>query len=407
MYAAAYLRRSSVSIDSPGDASRDAQLAAVRSLCGEDVTVYTDWGISGRKADRPDYQRLRADIAAGKVSSVCAYSLSRLGRSTIELLRFVELCQDHNVPIRTNVENIDTSSAMGRMLLTIMAAVAQLEAELAQERIGAALAAKRANGDELGQPHYGYRHVKRDGRVVEERDPAVDLEPIRQAYVEAGSVLGAVRLLRDRGVPSPRGRREWGTSALTRVVERNWPELLPQRNARGRRVPTSASVFAQLVACPFCGTTMTPNTHRGQLYCRFGARDRRTHPRYSVTEAALLPAAKAEAARFRLPTQVESAAADEAKVAALDGKRERVLDLYVSGLLDKADRNRRLAAIEYQRTALDAQKRVVAVPTAIDWESWPPEQINAVLRTFWSRVELRDDMTLARFVWRLPPEYVA
>src|SRR4051812_38881563 len=107
---AAYLRRSSVSVDSPGDASRDAQLAAVRSMCGDEVTVYTDWGISGTHDDRPEYQRLRAAIRAGAVGSVCAYSLSRLGRKARELLDFVELCKAHDVTIRTKVENIDTST---------------------------------------------------------------------------------------------------------------------------------------------------------------------------------------------------------------------------------------------------------------------------------------------------------
>jgi hypothetical protein len=102
--AAAYLRRSSVTGDRPGDASREAQEAAVRRLCGDDVVLYVDWGITGSgKRTRPEYDRLKADIAAGKVGSVCAYSLSRLGRSTKELLAFVELCTSNGVTVATAV----------------------------------------------------------------------------------------------------------------------------------------------------------------------------------------------------------------------------------------------------------------------------------------------------------------
>jgi len=66
--------------------------------------------------------RLKADIAAGRVGSVCAYSLSRLGRNARELLAFIELAQAHDVPVRTAVEAVDTSTAMGRAMLTVMAA---------------------------------------------------------------------------------------------------------------------------------------------------------------------------------------------------------------------------------------------------------------------------------------------
>src|SRR5262245_3819060 len=87
-FAAAYLRRSAADDDNPGVDSRGRQEAAVRRMCSDDVVIYEDWGISGsaaKTAKRPEYQRLRGDIAAGRVSSVCAESLSRLGRSTREL----------------------------------------------------------------------------------------------------------------------------------------------------------------------------------------------------------------------------------------------------------------------------------------------------------------------------------
>lgn len=99
-HAAAYLRRSSVSGDSPGDASREAQQEATRRLQqafapDAELIEYVNWGMSGRKDDRPDYVRLKAAIERDEVCCVFAYSLSRLGRSGGELNEFFELCKAH------------------------------------------------------------------------------------------------------------------------------------------------------------------------------------------------------------------------------------------------------------------------------------------------------------------------
>ncbi len=80
--AVAYLRRSAATTENPGNDSREAQEAAVKRLCGPDVALYVDWGISGSgqsTAKREAYVSLKADIAAGRIGSVCAYGLSRLG----------------------------------------------------------------------------------------------------------------------------------------------------------------------------------------------------------------------------------------------------------------------------------------------------------------------------------------
>jgi DNA invertase Pin-like site-specific DNA recombinase len=260
---AAYLRRSSVSGDNPGDASREAQEAAVRRLCGEDVALYVDWGISGRTADkRPDYMRLKEDIVAGRIASVCAYSLSRLGRNARELLAFIELAQAHGVPVRTAVESIDTSTAMGRAMLTVMAAFAQLELEQGMERSAAAREARRERHQAAGMPVppsrslYGYVHITEDGLTRVERDTTPiweghdRIDTVLDAYREAGNVLAAAGLLNQRGVPSPDGsvwdpetkRGGWGHSTLRRIIEAS--EAPPSRLlAATRSRPTAGRIY--------------------------------------------------------------------------------------------------------------------------------------------------------------------
>lgn len=401
-YPAAYLRRSSISADSPGDASREAQLAAVRSMCGPDVTVYTDWGISGQKADRPEYLRLKADIAAGRVGSLCAYSLSRLGRSARELLTLVDLCAAHGVTIRTSVESLDTSTAMGKAMLTVMAAFAQLEADVARERQASALEARRARGDDLSAP-YGWRLERQaDGAMRRVRNDAIDLSALVGAFREAGSVLGACRLLEQRGVPAPRGGTRWATSALTRILEREAPDLLPRRTSTGMRTPTSA-ILAQLLRCPApgCGVMLTPNAKRGQYYCRLGPRDTATHPRYTVTERLILPWVKAEAARLRVPYGEGELDGIGARRDAIAERLGRANELYIEGAIDRAKLDAAKARAARDTAALEATEALVTIPEALDW-SWAPARINEVLRSMWRHVELDAGMTPVRAEWVLP-----
>ena len=400
-HAAAYLRRSSVSVESPGDASREAQLAAVRGMCGEDVEVYTDWGISGARTDRPDYQRLKADIAAGRVGSVCAYSLSRLGRSVRELLTFVDLCRERNVTIRTKVENIDTSTAMGTFTFTLFAAIAQLESELAKERGAAARAAKRDRGDRFGQPPYGYRHVRdKDRRIILAPDPSEPLEPIIAAFREAGSVLGACRLLEARGIPAPKGGKRWATSALTRIIEREAPELLPTRSPTGRRTPSSA-MFAQLLRCPFCGRMLTPNTARGQYYCPNGPRDRDAHPRYAVREVDVLPFLQAEAARYRAPLDTVEAEGTETREAGIADRLDRAHELYMAGDIDRERYEAEKARASRDRADLARRPSVATLHPEVDW-GVTPDVINAALRAIWREVRLDENLRPVGVEWVFP-----
>jgi hypothetical protein len=317
------------------------------------------------------------------------------------------------VSVRTAVESIDTSTAMGRAMLTVMAAFAQLELEAGQERSAAARAARQARHEAAGLlmpgsvPGYGWQVVKGDDKLSRvEPDPERPLAPILAAYGDAGSVLGAAKLLTERGVPAPRGGTRWGTSTLTRVLERAAPELLPARTPSGMRTPASA-ILSGLVRCPFCGATMTPNTHRGQLYCRHGAFDRAAHPRYAVLERNLLPWVKDEAARFIIPVDaVELQERDAREVARIETEREKVLDAYVSGLMTKDSMTRRMGVLDTRAAALEARSSVVDVPQAIDWE-WEPQAINRYLKTLWHHVELDADMAPIRAEWRLPDEYVA
>lgn len=393
-YAAAYLRRSSATEQNPGNDSRDGQELAVRRLCGDDVALFVDWGKSGagdKTGKRLEYLRLKAEIEAGKVGTVCVYNLSRLGRNVRELSEFVELCQQHDVTIRSAMETIDTSRGFGRAMLQIMAVFAELELETGKERSATAREARRIRHEAAGltepnRPPYGFRLVKgADGLYRREPDPSQPVEPIIAAYREAGSVLGAAAILERQGLPAPRGGSRWSTSLVTRILDQHAPDLLPRRNERGVRVPRSTAILSQLVRCPFCGRTMTPNQARGQLYCAAGARERDRHPRYAVREADVLPFVKAEAARLTIPDDGGEAIDIGARRDAIAARLARARRMHLDGDLDRAafETEKRRAAEETE--ALESEEAIRLDPPSIVWDD--PE-VNDQLRRLFAHIEL-------------------
>jgi DNA invertase Pin-like site-specific DNA recombinase len=404
MTAYAYLRKSSVR-DPSREVSHQVQEAAVHALAaryGDDdgLVLLSDWDKSGRLgADkRPGYRALLDAIASGRASAVYSYSLSRLARSVPELSRLIADCNDRGIPVRLEADHVDTSTASGKLLTHVLGAVAQFEADVASERVRAANGAKLARGDSL-------RTVRLYGEA-----PGDDPAAVLAAFREAGSYSGAARLLNERGVRPRNSRRGWWPSAVAVVVRRLDPTVGARRPTRGYAAGGTDFILARLLRCPTCGTLLTGTRDRGGARVRYACRmgTARPHPRVSITEGHILPAIRAEVDRLRLPERVEAATRDAARVAALEDRRARVLDMYEAGHIDRTERERRLAAIAEELARLDEHRVVLAVPS-IDW-TWPAKQLNAVLRALFDHIEL-DPVTFAVLPdqpGRIPPpEYWA
>jgi DNA invertase Pin-like site-specific DNA recombinase len=387
----AYLRKSKVTSDR--HVSWETQEAAVRALAerhGEAVnlTILSDWSKSGRlgASSRPGYAELIRRIESNQVSSVYSYSLARLSRSLPDFRSLVDVCIAHGTTIRLHADDLpDITKASGLLVLSIVGAVAEFEAAITKERAADSMAARLARGDRLGAAPYGAL-------------PGEDIAPIIAAFKEAGSCFGAARILNQAGARTRRGALWTG-----KVVG----EVLGREGVIHRRIPrpgvkqSADWITYRLLTC-HCGHTLTPADRRYPRVLCYKARQDTAHLRpFGIGEARLLPALQAEAARLRPPAAIETPARDNVERAALSAKRDRVLDMYADGLLDKAERARRLAVIEDRLDALDAATEVLAVPAAIDW-TWPPKAINSVLRAIWDRVELGPDLMPARFVWRVP-----
>lgn len=111
--------------------------------------IFTDQ-LSGVRDDRPGLGELLGYVRSG--DTVVVVSLDRLGRSLSGVIRTVETLTEAGVLLRSLREGIDYSTATGRMLAGIFAALAAYERELMHERAAAARAAARARGRHTGRP---------------------------------------------------------------------------------------------------------------------------------------------------------------------------------------------------------------------------------------------------------------
>jgi DNA invertase Pin-like site-specific DNA recombinase len=140
------------------DQSCELQVRDLRSYCaarGFDlVREYIDVGQSGAKDSRPQLNLLMDEARKRQFDAIVVWRFDRFAWSTRHLQTALEEFRSLGVQFISYRENIDTSSAWGQALFTIVSAVAQLERDLIRERVSAGIRNARANG-KVGRPKSG------------------------------------------------------------------------------------------------------------------------------------------------------------------------------------------------------------------------------------------------------------
>jgi DNA invertase Pin-like site-specific DNA recombinase len=116
------------------------------------VDSYLDLGISGSKDKRPELDRLMADAHKRRFDVVCVWRFDRFARSVSHLLRALETFNALGIAFVSLSEQMDTTTPTGKMVFTVLGAVAELERSLIVERVRAGLRNARAKGKTLGRP---------------------------------------------------------------------------------------------------------------------------------------------------------------------------------------------------------------------------------------------------------------
>ncbi|MCX4338360.1 MAG: recombinase family protein [Lachnospiraceae bacterium] len=134
----------------------DRQLDALEKY-GVDM-IYNE-KMSGTKKNRPELTKLLDRITEG--DTVVVESLSRLGRSTKDLIELTETFQSKGVNLVSLKESIDTNSPTGKLLFTLMSAIAQFERDVIADRTREGLKSARARGRTGGRPRADPEQVKK------------------------------------------------------------------------------------------------------------------------------------------------------------------------------------------------------------------------------------------------------
>jgi DNA invertase Pin-like site-specific DNA recombinase len=164
------------------------KLAAQRGF--EVVREYCDRGISGSKARRPALDAMMNDGRRGEFSVVLVAAFDRIARSTRNFLEIVDELSSANIEFISAREAIDTSGPMGRMFLTILGSIAELERSLIVERIKAGMRRAKIEGRRLGRAPL---NVDRNA-LVRDRLAGISLTDVAAKYrVSRASVVRVVR----------------------------------------------------------------------------------------------------------------------------------------------------------------------------------------------------------------------
>ena len=202
--------------------SLEAQEAKIRAMAtvqsSELLDVIVDGGESAKSLNRPGLHRLLDLINAGKVQAVIVAKLDRLTRSVKDLCGLLELFEKRKVALISVAESLDTGSAAGRLVITIMGAVSQWEREAIGERTRDALRHKRAKGERVGNIPFGSR-LAPDGEHLEP-DPAEQaaLAEIRRLRSEGTTLRGIAAALNHRKFQTRRGTA-WRLESVARVLK--------------------------------------------------------------------------------------------------------------------------------------------------------------------------------------------
>jgi DNA invertase Pin-like site-specific DNA recombinase len=154
--------------------------------------AYVDQGVSGSKDSRPELNRLMADAKRRRFDVVLVWKLDRFGRSLRHLVNALAEFESLNISFVSLSDNLDLSTASGRLMFNIIGAMAEFERELIRERVKAGMKNAKVKGARIGRPR-----VKIDAsQIARLRDSGASLRRIAaQLGVSVGTVAACSKRL--------------------------------------------------------------------------------------------------------------------------------------------------------------------------------------------------------------------
>ncbi len=278
--------------------SLEAQREALTAYCVSKgiarYEYYEDGGFSGGSLNRPQIQRLIQDAEADRLSHVIVYKLDRLSRSQKDTLYLIEdVLNPHGVAFVSLNESMDTGTPMGRLMLGILSAFAQLERENIRERTRMGMRERVRAGYWMGggRVPFGYDYDAAQGILV----PNQDAERVREMYrlyLEGYSpqniadlmglkydrlVIQILKRKANTGVIVYQGQEYPGQHQPLISRELYEETMLAMEERAGKNLHSGSHLLTGLVYCGRCGAKMRyqkwgRNGHKLVCYSRQGSK---------------------------------------------------------------------------------------------------------------------------------------
>lgn len=394
-----------------------AQLEALRRYAKEQgyviVGEYLDEGISGQKGYKKRPAMTELMQALDRVDVILFIRLDRWFRSVKLFYQVQDLLDAHGVAWIATQEDYETVTAGGRFKVNIMLSVAQNEAERTGERIRFVFEAKRAKGELCsGKIPLGYRIA--DKRMVPDPETAPIVQDMFRRLIELRSVFKVRDYMADTyGIvhsytPTKRmlqNRRylggEWHEGIIDQETFRRAQEILNSRSVRHKSTGI-VYLFGGMVYCRECGRRMKasrPNNTNyyycanrsdyGEMKCQA-----KKHNREDVIESFLLEHLVDTAEAYN--AEIYKKAPPKKDPDKIRRKMEKLKDLYLDDLIDRAIYERDYKALEEQL----AESDIVPLRTPLNIEELAgslamyAELSREAKKAFWSRILKRIEISI-------------
>jgi site-specific DNA recombinase len=182
----------------------------------EVVDIYDLSGTSGKSViDHPETQRMLKDVKSGRIQALIFSKLARLARNVKELLEISEHFQVYHANLVSLEESIDTSSAAGRLLFTVIGALAQWEREEISARVSASVPIRAKLGKPTGGiGPFGYKWVER--QLVINQEECLVVRRAFELFIQNKKILSTCTALNNEGL---RARKStWSPTTLKRLL---------------------------------------------------------------------------------------------------------------------------------------------------------------------------------------------
>lgn len=169
------------------------------------VQVFADEGESAKNMARPAMKRLVKMIKRGEVAVVATMAVDRLSRNLLDMLQFVELCEEHKTAYVCAGLNFDTSTPIGRMVLQILAAFAEFERSMIATRVRTTMQnIAEKKGRYMAVPPFGYA-LDEQKNLVPVPEQAEWVRRAADMFVAGHGYRAIAKYLNDSGVTTSRG----------------------------------------------------------------------------------------------------------------------------------------------------------------------------------------------------------